>query len=109
MYEDKRAPSPFAFQEKSYIFSILETAGFVSISIEGAETTVDWYSGISISQAVNNLIHANPVVAGKLSRFDVSSQSLIRAELETSYAEYESSGAIRFPVAVWVVSATSSY
>ena len=109
MYEDKRAPSPFAFQEKSYIFSILETAGFVSISIEGAETTVDWYSGISISQAVNNLIHANPVVAEKMSRFDVSSQSLIRAELETSYAEYESGGAIRFPVAVWVVSATSSY
>ena len=108
MYEDKRAPSPFAFQEKSYIFSILETAGFVSISIEGAETTVDWYSGISISQAVDNLIHANPVVADKLSSVDDSSRSLIRAELETSYAKYESRGAIKLPVAVWVVSAVSS-
>ena len=109
MYEDKRAPSPFAFQEKSYIYSILETAGFVGITIEGVETIVDWYSGLSIGQAVNNLLHANPVVAEKLSSVDVSSQSLIRAELETSYAEYESGGTIRFPVAVWVVSATSSY
>ena len=108
MYEDRRAPSPFAFQEKSYIFSILETAGFVGITIEGVETTVDWYSGISISQAVNNLLHANPVVAEKLSSVDASSQSSIRTELESSYAEYASGGAIRFPVAVWVVSAVSS-
>ena len=109
MYEDRRAPSPFAFQEQSYIYSILEPAGFVGINIEGVETIVDWYGGISIGQAVNNLLHANPVVAEKLSSIDVSSQSLIRAELETSYAKYVSGGAIRFPVAVWVVSAGSSY
>ena len=108
MYEDKRAPGPFAFQEKSYISAILEAAGFVDIAIEGVEKTVDWYSGISISQAVDNLLRANPIVAEKLTAAVVSSRDLIRAKLETSYAEYTSGGNIRFPAAVWIVSAISS-
>ena len=108
MYEDKRAPSPFAFQEKSYISTILEAAGFVDIAIEGVEKTVDWYSGISISQAVDNLLRANPVIAEKLTAAEDSSQDVIRAELEASYAEYSSEGNIRFPAAVWIVSAISS-
>ncbi len=96
MYEDKWAPGPFAFQEKSYISAILEAAGFVDIAIEGVEKTVDWYSGISISQAVDNLLRANPIIAEKLTAAVVPSRDLIRAKLETSYAEYTRGGILDF-------------
>ena len=80
----------------------------IDIMIEGLEETVNWYSGISVSQAVDNLLRANPVIADKLKTFEVSSQSLIKAELEACHAEYASGENIRFPVSVWVVSAISS-
>jgi len=108
MFEDKRAPSPFAFQEKQYIFEILEEAGFVGIVIEGFEKNIDWYSGISVAQAVDNLFRTSPAAAEKLAAADVSSQALIRAELEAVYAEYYSDENITFPVAAWIVSAASS-
>ena len=108
MFEDKRAPSPFAFQEKQYIYEILEEAGFVGIDIKGIERNIDWYSEISVAQAVDNLFRTSPVAAEKLAAADSSSIALIRAELEAAYAEYYSDGSITFPVAVWIASAVSS-
>ncbi len=57
---------------------------------------------------MDNLLRANPIIAEKLTAAVVPSRDLIRAKLETSYAEYTSGGNIRLPVAVWIVSAISS-
>ena len=108
MFEDKRAPSPFAFQEKLYILEVLEKAGFVGIVIEEVEKNIEWYSGITVAQAVDNLFRASPAVADKLKDADVSSKALIRGELEAAYAEHYRDGSISFPVAVWIVSAISA-
>ena len=108
MFEDKRAPSPFAFQEKKYIFQVLEEAGFSRIVIEGLEKNIDWYSGISVAQAVDNFFRTSPAAAEKLAAADATSQALIRTELEAAYANYYKDESITFPVAVWIVSAFSS-
>ena len=54
------------------------------------------------------MFRTSPAAAEKLAAADVSSQALIRAELEAVYAEYYSDESITFPVAAWIVSAASS-
>ena len=94
--------------QKKYIFQVLEEAGFSRIAIEGLEKNIDWYSGLSVAQAVDNFFRTSPAAAEKLASADATSQALIRNELEAAYADYYRDECITFPAAVWIVSAFSS-
>ena len=56
---EKRAPSPFAFQEPDYIDDILTTAGFKNIMIEPLALKILWFADQSLDEAVFNFMSLN--------------------------------------------------
>ena len=102
---EKRAPSPFAFQEPDYIDDILTTAGFKNIMIEPLALKILWFADQSLDEAVFNFMSLNPVIAESMKSVEAETKDKITNELSEAFKPFMTDKGLVFDSATWIVSA----
>ena len=102
---EKRAPSPFAFQEQDYIDDILTTAGFKNIMIEPLALKILWFADQSLDEAVFNFMSLNPVIAESMKSVEAETKDKITNELSEAFKPFMTDKGLVFDSATWIVSA----
>jgi hypothetical protein len=102
---EKRAPSPFAFQEPDYIDDILTTAGFKNILIEPLAHKILWFADQSLDEAVFNFMSLNPVIADSMKSVEAETKDKITNELSEAFKPFMTDKGLVFDSATWIVSA----
>lgn len=100
-----RSPGPFAFQEKEYVYEILEKSGFSNIKIEDNQQDITMFSGKSLKDASEDYLAINPVVTEMLKDSPESLRSEIITSLMDVFSEYHKDNGLLFPSATWLVTA----
>jgi SAM-dependent methyltransferase len=99
---------PFSFGDAALVRRILADAGFRDVNLRSFEATTVFGASGSIDDAVNKIARLGPVARLLVDRNDLSvarAHEAIRAVLPP----YKSpQGAIRFPAAAWIVTATNA-
>ena len=102
---EKRAPSPFAFQEPEYIDDILTTTGFKNIMIEPLALKILWFADQSLDEAVFNFMSLNPVIAESMKSVEAETKDKITNELSEAFKPFMTDKGLVFDSATWIVSA----
>ena len=97
-----RAPGPFAFAERDYLYDILSTAGFAQIEITAHDQSLDLGT---VSDAVEQMTRMGPSAPA----YDEATPA-VRAQLVAALTEvfqpFVTNGTVQMPSATWLVRAT---
>ena len=104
-YQSTRIPSPFAFQDKNYIFDILFSTNFREIKIFSHIEKIDWFFGLSPQDAVEMYFRTSSAMTVDLKKLTDSTLKIVKKELLSQYKIFLKNNNISFPSAVWIVEA----
>ena len=96
-------PSPLAFANPDYVLAVLAAAGFAEITVERAHPTI--IGGSPEDEARQALTMGPTARLIEEKRPDEATRQTIAREIEEAFAAEASSGAIRLPATVFLVSA----
>ena len=99
-----KSPSPFAFQDKEYIFEILKNSNFTKIDINEFNKEMIWFPGQDLEYAANAMLERNPVISEQVQHLNTKEINNIINELINAYTPYYN-GDLKFPSSTWIVKA----
>ena len=102
-----RAPSPFAFEEKTYLEEILKSSGFSNYSIDDNLENIHLFPNKSSYDAAKDFMALNPIISNALQGMSDDEKEPIVTELAEVYESHKNSQGLEFESATWVVNASS--
>jgi len=101
---DPAAPGPFAFADKDYVQTILETAGFIDIGFESISPLMKIVRGQSLEEAAEFFMEMGPISRALVSQPDSVLATVKSAIAEAIQGHYKK-GVVEIGAKCWVVSA----
>ncbi len=97
-------PGPYAFADPTRVKGVLETAGYVDVSVEGFETQIDVMGQRTPEQAVEFLMQMGPA-ARMLAEASQDTRAAAAAAIQEALTPHIRPDGIRLGAATWIVSA----
>jgi SAM-dependent methyltransferase len=100
-------PGPFSFADPKRVTRILSEAGFIGLSLQPAELTLDLAAGDALDAAVEQTMTIGPAAAALRDQPDAVRTAAARA-IEEALRPYLQNGRVALPAAIWLVQAATA-
>ena len=102
---EERAPSPFAFANKDYIYDILINANFKNIDINSHSEYIELYKGLNLQNAVREYLHKTPIFTKQFLAMSDKNKSKLFEDLQLKLKKYYHKKVLKFPSKTWIIRA----
>jgi ubiquinone/menaquinone biosynthesis C-methylase UbiE len=103
---DPKAPGPFAFADKDYVKTILETAGFIDIGFESISPLMKMGRGQSLQETAEFFMEMGPLSRALVDQPD-SLLARVKSAITEAIKDRYKNGFVEMGAKCWVVSAVN--
>ena len=102
---EERAPSPFAFADKDYIYEILNKSQYKNINIEGYGNLIELHKGFNLNDAVLDYLYKTPIFTEQYLKLSDNKKNKLFKDLLTELKKHHADDSFKFNSKTWIVSA----